>query len=68
MRKQAPPRVRLDEEVRDALNRRKGNWERIKNETGISYSWLSKFARNEIKNPGIDYLTRLADLFATGTV
>lgn len=62
------PRVRFDEEVKEALKRRRGHFKRIAKETGISYSWLSKFASGHIANPGIQKLNKLADLFATGTV
>lgn len=62
------PRVRFDTEVREALVRRRGHFRRIAKETGISYSWLSKFASGHIPNPGIAMLNKLADLFATGTV
>jgi len=35
------------------LQRRKGDWEAIADDSGVSYSWLCKFAQDKIKNPGV---------------
>lgn len=49
----------LDALVRDELNRRRGEWQRIATESGVSYSWLSKFVNEHIDNPGYETLKRL---------
>jgi transcriptional regulator with XRE-family HTH domain len=49
----------LDIAVRDALQARKGDWQRIASESGVSYSWLSKFVNGHIDNPGFGTLKRL---------
>ena len=46
----------FDLDVRAALERRRGDWKRIAKESGVSYSWLSKFANHKIANPGFDTL------------
>lgn len=46
----------FDIDVRAALERRRGDWKRIAKESGVSYSWLSKFANHKIANPGFDTL------------
>jgi transcriptional regulator with XRE-family HTH domain len=51
--------ISLDTNVRDALVARKGDWQRIANESGVSYSWLSKFVNGHIDNPGFGTLKRL---------
>lgn len=42
----------LVQEVRDLLNHHRGHWKAIAPSLGVSYSWLSKFARGRIENPG----------------
>ena len=49
----------LDTIVRAALVRRKGEWQVIADESGISYSWLSKFVNEHIENPGFGTLKKL---------
>lgn len=49
----------LDDMVRAELNRRRGDWQTIASESGISYSWLSKFVNERIDNPGYETLKRL---------
>lgn len=46
----------FDIDVRAALERRRGDWKRIAKDSGVSYSWLSKFANHKIANPGFDTL------------
>lgn len=55
---------RLDERVRSALERRRGDWPRIAKEAAVSHSWLSKFVRREIDNPGYATLVRLDEFLA----
>lgn len=51
----------IDAEVLAALNRRKGDWQAVSLRSGVSYSWLSKFANGHIKNPGLGTLKKLRD-------
>ena len=53
--------IHLDVHVKALLEGRRGDWEVIAKDAGISYSWLSKFARNLIPNPGYVTLRRLAE-------
>lgn len=62
----APPS--LKEEVRSALLKRKGNFQKIAFASGWSYSSLHQFASGKKDNPSYDRLKRLADLFASGTI
>lgn len=56
----------LDTEVLHALEKRRGDWKRIADESGVSYSWISKFANGHIPNPGFKTLSDLrAYLFGT---
>lgn len=45
------------------LQARKGQWPAICKATGIDYSWMSKLAREEIPEPGIKKVQKLADHF-----
>lgn len=49
----------LDTQVRDLLQQRRGDWPAIATASDVSYSWLSKFVRGHIRNPGIDTLRKL---------
>jgi len=51
----------LDTDVRAALEQRRGDWQTIAKESGVSYSWISKFVNGHIPNPGF---TTLKDLHA----
>jgi transcriptional regulator with XRE-family HTH domain len=51
--------TRIDEQVRAALQQRRGYWPTIAKEAGVSHSWLSKFVRHQIGNPGYATLVRL---------
>ncbi len=53
------PDTPLDTEVRRLLDLHRGQWQAIASATGVSYSWLSKFARGKITNPGYATLSRL---------
>lgn len=56
----------LDIAVREALISRKGDWQVIAEESGVSYSWLSKFVNGHIDNPGFGTLKKLHDYLLTG--
>jgi transcriptional regulator with XRE-family HTH domain len=49
----------LDQQVLSLLNARKGDWQAVATASGVSYSWLSKFANGHIANPGFATLTKL---------
>lgn len=49
----------LDTQVRAELVRQKGDWQVIADESGVSYSWLSKFVNGHIDNPGFGTLKKL---------
>ncbi len=49
----------LDVEVKQLLNARRGSWQQVAEAADVSYSWLSKFARGKIENPGYATLVRL---------
>ena len=59
----------LDQEVLALLKKRKGDWQTVAAASGVSYSWLSKFANGHIGNPGFDTLKKLhtALIYATPT-
>lgn len=59
--------TKLDKVVLDLLNARKGDWLAVAAESGVSYSWLSKFANGHIENPGFGTLTKLHDSLTKGT-
>ena len=50
-------------EVSALLSARRGDWQRIAADqaSGVSYSWLSKFANGHIENPGYLTLRTLRD-------
>ena len=58
----------FDKEVQALLVKRRGKFREIAKRTGISYSWLSKFASGHIDNPGFDFLRKLSALFSEGTL
>jgi transcriptional regulator with XRE-family HTH domain len=49
----------LDVAVRAALESRRGEWKRIADQAGVSYSWISKFVNGHIPNPGFATLSGL---------
>ncbi len=51
----------LDDEVREALERCRGNWKQIAVSAKVSHSWISQFVRRKIPNPGYATLTRLRE-------
>lgn len=51
----------LDVEVRDLLEKRRGDWLAVAQGSDVSYSWLSKFFNGKIDNPGLMTLTKLRD-------
>jgi len=51
----------LDLEVRELLDARRGDWQRIAEGAAISHSWISQFMRGKIPNPGFATLSNLRD-------
>jgi transcriptional regulator with XRE-family HTH domain len=49
----------LDIQVRNALESRRGDWQRIADDAEVSHSWISQFVRGKIPNPGFGTLKRL---------
>ena len=49
----------LESEVRALLQARKGDWKSIAEQSGTSYSWVSKFMNGHIPNPGFRTLSDL---------
>lgn len=49
----------FDQIVLQALQDRRGDWQEVARASGVSYSWLSKFANGHIGNPGYGTLCRL---------
>lgn len=49
----------LDQEIRNRLLARRGEWPVIAASSSVSHSWISKFVRGQIPNPGYTTLTRL---------
>lgn len=48
------------------MNQHRGQWKAIAPSSGVSYSWLSKFARGCIDNPGYATLRRVQMLLREG--
>jgi transcriptional regulator with XRE-family HTH domain len=49
----------LDLQVKALLEARRGDWQKVADGSGVSYSWLSKFANGHIENPGYATLKKL---------
>lgn len=54
-------RIEFDSELRERLDKMRGEWPRIAAKADVSHSWLSQFARDKIPNPGIVTLRKLCD-------
>jgi len=46
-------------EVRDGLDRARGEWKKVCEDTDVDYSWLCKVAQGQIANPGVQQVERL---------
>lgn len=57
----------LDIEILKALESKRGEWQEIAAKSGVSYSWLSKFANGHIPNPGYETLKKLGLALAITT-
>lgn len=47
--------------VVNELQRRKGEWRRIAEDNGFSYSWLAKYAQGRIRGPSVHRVQKLYD-------
>jgi hypothetical protein len=57
---QQPTDYDIDQQVRDLLASRKGEWESIAERSGVvSYSWISKFMNDHIPGSKVDTLRAL---------
>jgi transcriptional regulator with XRE-family HTH domain len=45
--------------VKAELEKQRGDWQLIAKQSGVSYSWLGKFANDRIPNPGVVTLQKL---------
>lgn len=51
------------ESIRERLNACKGTWPKVCEDTGLDYSWLTKFAQGKIPNPGYTKVSVLSKHF-----
>jgi transcriptional regulator with XRE-family HTH domain len=49
----------IDVTVKALLDKRRGDWQAIAKEAEVSHSWLSKFVRGDIPNPGYATLKKV---------
>lgn len=49
----------IESRVREQLAGLRGEWKRVADASGVSYSWISKFMNGHIPNPGTRTLNRL---------
>jgi len=56
--------ISIDTSIRLRLIERRGQLRELADQSGVSYSWLSKFANGHIKNPGLRTLERIHDALA----
>lgn len=55
----------LDTTVKELLEARRGDWPRVCQRARVSHSWISKFVRDEIPNPGFATLKKLHTALTT---
>lgn len=51
--------IHLDQSVKARLQANKGNWKDYATKSGVSYSWVCKFAQDLIPRPGFAMLQKL---------
>lgn len=51
--------ISLTSQVIRRLQAVKGSWRAVAEDTGVSYSWLCKFAQGHISNPGARRIERI---------
>jgi len=47
--------------VRKQLGLRKGQWNQISRDTGLSFNWVRKAGRGELRSPGVHNLAIMVD-------
>lgn len=52
--------------ARRQLEQCRGKWPLVCHETGLDYSWLTKFAQGQIVDPGYSKVMTLAEYFRRG--
>ena len=57
--------MNLIQDVKQRLIARKGDWLEVAKHSGVSHSWIVKFADGQIKNPGHLTLTKLKETLMT---
>ena len=60
--------MNLHDETLSLLKADTRSRERIAQEAGLTYSWISKFATGQVKNPGIHKIQTLNDFLKNGTL
>jgi predicted transcriptional regulator len=58
----------LDTEVKRLLESRRGDWPCLCQRADVSHSWISKFVRGRIPNPGYATLKRLHEVLSSPEV
>ncbi len=56
----------LDVQIRERLDRRRGDWKVIASRADVSHSWISQFVRGLIPNPGYMTLKKLSAALDAG--
>jgi len=51
--------------TRQAIHDRKGQWNRIARDTGLSFGWVRKFAVGQVENPGVLTLEKVRHWLAS---
>lgn len=50
----------FDTAIKGRLEKRRGEWQEIAKQSGVSHSWISKFMNGHIPNPGYATLVKLS--------
>lgn len=54
-----PTHPDIDTDVAARLQRVKGSWSVVAEQSGVSYSWISQYMRGLIHNAGVDTLRKV---------
>lgn len=60
--------ILLDDQLRQAIRERSKTYDEIAQQTGLSKSWIEKFAHGKIKNPGYRTLLKISEVVMRGTI
>lgn len=47
--------------VKDVVEREKGHWPRLATDSGVSYSWITKFGAGKVPSPNLRTLRKIAE-------